>query len=167
MRQCSMSLIREVAEVFRSNFAHDGIVIHAGEGASDAGGGYLGVERLGSLGIEIGLGRKMPDIVLLDRTRNRLFLVETETGHGPWDERRRSELSELFSASSAEVVYVSAFRTRSGLSECALELPWETVAWIAEEPAHLIHFDGGLLLGPYLGKEQQLAPGTTPVMPRS
>jgi adenine-specific DNA-methyltransferase len=135
-----MSLIREVVEAFGSKFAHGGLLIHAR--TFDGASGRVGVDRLRSLGIEVDPACRMPDVILLDQTNNRLFLVEVETGHGALDDARHSELRRKFSASSAYVVYVSAFRTRSGLSECALEIPWETVVWIAEEPEHLIHYGG-------------------------
>jgi hypothetical protein len=29
------------------------------------------------------------------------------------------------------------------------DISWETEVWVAEDPTHLIHFDGERFLGPY------------------
>ena len=34
-------------------------------------------------------------------------------------------------------------------SFCSAGLSWESEVWIAEDPEHLIHFDGERFLGPY------------------
>src|SRR5258708_13553857 len=39
------------------------------------------------------------------------------------------------------------------------EIAWETEAWVAAAPSHLIHFNGERFLGPYsLGKRSPLSP---------
>ena len=81
--------------------------------------------------------------------RNWLVLVESVTSHGPVDAKRHSELSRLFSSSSAGLVYVTAFPDRSVMSQYVGQIAWETEVWVADSPTHLIHFNGPKFLGPY------------------
>jgi hypothetical protein len=46
-------------------------------------------------------------------------------------------------------VYVTAVMDRRTLAERLSEISWETEVWIAEDPTHMIHFDGSRFLGPY------------------
>lgn len=89
----------------------------------------------------------MPDVVLYDQTREWLFLIEAVTSHGPMDGKRIGELKMLFPHTKA--VYVSAFPDRSIMNRYLSTLAWETEVWLADSPAHLIHFNGNKFLGPY------------------
>jgi len=59
------------------------------------------------------------------------------------------ELAELFKASTAGLVYVTAFPDRSAMARYLNEISWETEVWVADAPSHLIHFNGERFLGPY------------------
>ena len=48
------------------------------------------------LGIEIDEHGKMPDVVVFDRERGWLVLIEAVTSHGPVNAKRIGELKELF-----------------------------------------------------------------------
>ena len=52
-------------------------------------------------------------------------------------------------ARTAGLLYVTAFRTRKELGQHLGAISWETEVWVAEDPNHLIHFDGIRFLGPY------------------
>jgi len=94
----------------------------------------------------------MPDVVLYYGERNWLLLVESVTSHGPVDGKRHEELARLFSATSAGLVYVTAFPSRSIMTRYLGEIAWETEVWVADAPSHLIHFNGERFLGPYSKK---------------
>ena len=81
--------------------------------------------------------------------RNWLVLIEAVTSHGPVNPKRKEELKELFSSSTAGLVYVTAFLTRKAMVQYLSEISWETEVWVAEAPSHLIHFNGERFLGPY------------------
>lgn len=51
--------------------------------------------------------------------------------------------------SSAGLILVTAFLTRTALVKYLPEIAWETEVWVAEAPAHMIHFNGERFLGPY------------------
>ncbi|MEE4357263.1 MAG: BsuBI/PstI family type II restriction endonuclease [Desulfococcaceae bacterium] len=43
----------------------------------------------------------------------------------------------------------TAFPDRTEFRKNAGEIAWETEVWIADNPDHMIHFDGERFLGPY------------------
>ena len=94
---------------------------------------------------------KMPDVVLYDRQRNWLVLIEAVTSHGPVDGKRHAELQGLFRNARAGRVYVTAFPSRQLMSRYVGQIAWETEVWVAQAPTHLIHFNGERFLGPYEG----------------
>jgi len=133
-------LERAITEDFRAHFVPEGLLLHAG-GAADK-------RTLASLGVAARARSKMPDVVLYDRKRGLLFLVESITSHGLFDEKRRARFARLFARSKAGLVYVTAFASREAMVGSLERIDWETVAWAADEPSHLIHFNGVGILGP-------------------
>ena len=49
----------------------------------------------------------------------------------------------------AGLVFVTAFSSRKAMRGFLAQISWETEVWVAEDPDHLIHFDGERFLGPY------------------
>ena len=92
---------------------------------------------------------KMPDVILHYPAKNWLILGEAVTSHGPVDGKRHGELAKLFSKAKAGLVYLSAFPSRRIFTRYAETISWETEVWIADNPTHLIHFNGVRFLGPY------------------
>ncbi|NES20516.1 MAG: hypothetical protein F6K41_16690 [Symploca sp. SIO3E6] len=110
---------------------------------------YFDKRSLEALGVTINTHGKIPDVVVHYVNENWLVLIEAVTSHGSVDPKRRHELKALFKDSTAGLVFVSAFLTRKDMAQYLNEISWETEVWIAESPAHMIHFDGERFLGPY------------------
>ncbi len=140
-------LIRAIIENFAPRFAPGSMLVYVGDTADKWG--YFDVVLLAKLGVKMNSHGKMPDVILHYTAKNWLVLVESVTSHGPVDGKRHEELAELFSESTAGLVYVTAFPTRAVLSRYLGEIAWETEAWVADTPSHLIHFNGERFLGPY------------------
>ena len=140
-------LIRAIIEDFASLFVPGSTLIYVG----DTGDKWLYFEsgRLAALGVQVDSHGKMPDVVLHDAERGWLVVVEAVTSHGPVDNKRYAELTELFAGALAGIVYVTAFRSHAAMARYLKDIAWQTEVWIAEVPSHLIHFDGGRFLGPY------------------
>jgi hypothetical protein len=89
------------------------------------------------------------DVIAYDQTRNWLFLITAEHPSAnrtfPVHQRLREDLEKC----GAARVYVFAFVSKREFRRRAADILWNTRVWIAEEPEHLIHFDGGGLVGPY------------------
>jgi len=140
-------LIKTVVENFCPCFAPGGTVVYVGDAEDKFL--HLDVDYLRRLGIVIPAAAKMPDVVVHDVRRNWLLLIEAVTLAGPVDRKRRKELKDLFSGGRAGLVFVTAFSTRDTMRTFLTQISWETEVWIAEDPEHLIHFNGERFLGPY------------------
>jgi type II restriction enzyme len=81
--------------------------------------------------------------------RNWLVLMEAASSHGPVDSKRYGELRSLFGDASAGLVFVSCFPSRAAMRKYLSDIAWETEAWCADNPSHIIHFNGERFLGPY------------------
>jgi hypothetical protein len=141
-------LIRAIIEEFTPRFVPGGKLVYAGD--TGAKWGYFDEKLLNKLGVKLGNHGKMPDAVIYYRKNNWLILVEAVASSGPVDGIRHAELSELFKASTAGLVFVTAFPDRGEVMRKFLSVvAWETEVWCASDPTHLIHFNGIRFLGPY------------------
>ena len=107
------------------------------------------IEKLAELGIVITEHDKLPDIILYLKKRNWLFLIEAVTTHGPVSPKRHYEVEAFLKQCSAERIYVTAFLAMSDFRKYAADIAWETEVWVADNPDHMIHFNGPKFLGPY------------------
>lgn len=140
-------LIKAIIEEFGSRFVPGGILIYVGDTGNKWG--YFDRDALSKLNVSIDSHGKMPDVVIFYPDKNWLILVEAVTSHGPVDGKRYEELKNLFADSSAGLVFVTAFPSRSLMARYLNEIAWETEVWTADAPSHLIHFNGVRFLGPY------------------
>jgi len=92
---------------------------------------------------------ELPDIVAYSPAKAWLFLIEAVNSYGPISPIRLARLKELTQQCPCDPVFVTAFLTRSDFRKFVHEIAWETEVWIAEDPDHLIHFNGEKFLGPY------------------
>jgi hypothetical protein len=140
-------LIKAIIEQFCPAFAPGGAVIYLGDTENKFV--HLEVERLKSLGVTLHPAAKIPDVIVYHAAKNWLLLIEAVTSAGPVDGKRRKELKELFAGCKAGLVFVTAFETRRVMQSFVSQIAWESEVWIAEDPDHLIHFNGERFLGPY------------------
>jgi len=140
-------LVARIVEDFCPVFTPGGAVLYIGD--ADEKFAIHDEDRLQKLGITLDEHGKMPDLVIHHVRRDWLVLIEAVTSHGPVNPKRREELRDLFSATSAGLVFVTAFENRRTLAKYVADISWETEVWVAEDPTHLIHFDGERFLGPY------------------
>jgi BsuBI/PstI restriction endonuclease domain/BsuBI/PstI restriction endonuclease HTH domain len=140
-------LIKLVIEQFCGRWTPGGRVLYVG----DAGGSDpLYDERsLVLLGVNLDRHGKFPDLIVHLPDRNWLVLMEAASSHGPVDSKRHAELQRLFGSSTAGLVFVSCFPSRSEMRRYLREIAWETEVWCADAPSHLIHFNGERFLGPH------------------
>lgn len=106
------------------------------------------VDKLQTLGFEITLHDKMPDVVLYREETNWIYFVESVTSVGPMDPKRILEISEMTSKVSAGKIFVTAFLDFATYRKFADSLAWETEVWIADMPDHMIHLNGDRFMGP-------------------
>lgn len=140
-------LIKNIITQFGPIFSPSGLLIYVGDTGSKHD--FFDVATFNELGIYLDAHGKLPDVVIYDRDRNWLLLIESVTSHGPVDAKRYSELQELFKSSHAGLVFISAFPDRKTFTRFSNDLAWETEVWIASNPTHMIHLNGSRFLGPY------------------
>ena len=147
----------DIIHEFCSRFVGaDGKLLYIGDTASSRKEGgklmFLEAEYLESLGVPPMSHEKLPDVVVYDKRKKWLFLIEAVTSHGPVSPKRWIELEEAFKNCTAGLVYVTAFPNRSEFRKNAADIAWETEVWIADNPDHMIHFNGDRFLGPHNGE---------------
>jgi type II restriction enzyme len=140
-------LIAQIIADFCAYFTPGGHVLYVGD--ADSKWAVFELETLSALGLSFDEHGKMPDLVVFLPDRNWLVLLEAASSHGPVDAKRRRELTELFSGTTAGLVYVSCFPSRAELRRYVADIAWETEVWCADHPTHLVHFNGERFLGPY------------------
>jgi adenine-specific DNA-methyltransferase len=99
-------------------------------------------ELLAALCIPISEHGKLTDIILYDETKKRLFMIEAVTAHGPVSPKRHLEMENILKNCLAKRIYITAFLDNSTFKKFIDDIAWETEVWIAETPAHMIHFNG-------------------------
>lgn len=140
-------LIRAIIEQFAPRFAPGSSVLYVGDTGNK---GVIHDEAaLAALNISNHERGKMPDAILYRADLGWLYLVESVTSVGPVDGKRHAELTHLYGKAKAGLVFVTAFPDRSVMARFLPVLAWETEVWVADNPDHLIHFNGDRFLGPH------------------
>jgi hypothetical protein len=140
-------LIGKIVCEFCPRFAPGGEVLYLGDAEDKFA--HLQAESLRKIGVDLPPAAKIPDVMIHDRRRGWLLLVEAVTSAGPVDGKRRKELKALFAGCSEGLVFVTCFESRKAMQGFLSQIAWESEVWIAEDPEHLIHFNGERYLGPY------------------
>jgi hypothetical protein len=140
-------LVHAVINEFAPRFAPGASIVYVGDTADKWA--FLDQSALAELGLNIDPHGKMPDVILYYGARDWLLLIEAVTSVGPVSSKRHGELSALFASATCGLVYVTAFPDRANLARHLGDIAWETEVWVADQPSHLIHFNGIRFLGPY------------------
>ena len=140
-------LIKAIIEHFCPAFAPGGVVIYIGDTENKFV--HLETAGLAALGVILDSAAKIPDVIVHYTAKNWLLLIEAVTSAGPVDGKRRKELKDLFAGCKAGLVFVTAFENRRTMQSFVSHIAWESEVWIAEDPDHMVHFNGERFLGPY------------------
>ena len=106
-------------------------------------------EAFGDLGISDLDSDRVPDVIIHHAAKNQLILIDAVPGHGPINAKRHDELTRSFTEARPYLIFITAFLNRNEAAKHLSEISWATDVWSADAEAHLIHFNGGRLLGPY------------------
>lgn len=140
-------LQREVIDEFLPRFGNNCELLYIG----DTSNKYLLRldEKLNSLGFFELSHDELPDIIAYDKTKNWLYLIEVVYSSGPMSEERVLGLKKMLTNCKADLIFVTAFTSRSDYKKYAADIAWESEVWLADNPDHMIHFNGHKFLGPY------------------
>ena len=140
-------LIKAMVEEFCPRFAPGGMVLHIDD--TDHTRRVEQGRLKDFIGIEIQERGKVPDLVVWLEEKGWLYLMEACSTHGPIDAIRKHELLKLFEKERDRLIFVSCFPDRATMRQYLKDLAWETEAWCASEPDHVVHLDGSRFMGPY------------------
>lgn len=141
------ALMQAILDGFATHFAPGSALVFARDPHGKPG--HFDAARLSQLGINLDMYKLMPNVVLIDVSHNRLFMVEAITENGLMTAGRRKQLAQLFANASQCLIYITAFPNRALMVPFMMDIAWETEVWVADAPSHLIHFNGSRFLGPY------------------
>lgn len=141
-------LLKRMIDDFCAYFIPGGEVLYIGD--ADSKLMHFDEKKLAALGVTVDTHGKLPDLVVYQADKNWLFLMEAASSHGPVDAKRYGELTALFAGSTAGLVFVSCFPDRAIMRKFLADLAWETEAWCASDPTHMIHLNGDKFLGPHV-----------------
>lgn len=135
-----------IVQMFAPRFSKGAEILYLGDTAKKDL--YYDEESLNELNFPITQHSKLPDVIIYDRTKNWLFLIEAVTSHGPVTPKRVIEIEEFLKDCKAGRVYVSAFPDFAEFKKHTSNIAWETEVWLVEVPDHMIHFNGDRFLCP-------------------
>ena len=134
----------KIIEEFAPRFASGSQLVYLGDTANKML--YLDDNLLNELNVPVTEHDKLPDVVLYERSKNRIILIEAVISHGPVSHKRHYELEQVLSSCNANRIYVSAFLDFKEFKRHIEEIAWETEVWLLEMKDHMIHFNGDKFL---------------------
>jgi hypothetical protein len=140
-------LQKVLIEEFLPRFGSDCNVLYIGDTANKIL--HIEIEELKKLNFFELSHNELPDIIAYSTKNNWLYLIEAVHSSGPMSETRVFELKKILKDCKAELIFVTGFLTKQEFKKWMLDIAWETEVWIAENPDHLIHFNGHKFLGSY------------------
>jgi len=141
------NLQKSIIEEFLPRFGNDCEVLYIGDAVNKTL--HMEEDKLKALNFFELLHDELPDIIAYSPKHNWLFLIEAVYSSGPMSEARVFKLKKMLTHCHAELIFVTAFLTRNDFKKWMLDVAWETEVWIADNPDHLIHFNGHKFLGAY------------------
>lgn len=85
---------------------------------------------------------ELPDVVAYSREKNLLFMIEAVHSFGQMGEIRVKKLKDKLKDCTARLIFVSAFENKKIFRKFSDDIAWESEVWIADNPDHMIHFNG-------------------------
>jgi hypothetical protein len=140
-------LQKAIIEEFLPRFGSDCEVLYVGDTSNKML--HIEVEELKKLKFFELSHDELPDIIAYSKKKNWLYLIEVVHSSGPMSEIRVLELKKMLKECNAELIFVTGFLTRNEFRKWILDVAWETEVWIADNPDHLVHFNGHKFLGAY------------------
>lgn len=134
------ALQRDIIQEFLPRFGFGAEVLYLGDSVDR----FLvrDTARLSALGFFVVEHDELPDVIAYSADKNLLFLIEAVHSSGEMTELRVRKLKGKLATCKPSVVFVSAFASRTAFRKFSANLAWESEAWIADNPDHMIHFNG-------------------------
>lgn len=87
---------------------------------------------------------ELPDVIAFSKEKNLLYLIEAYHSTGEWSELRLRTIKRKLNESGCTAIplFFTAFENKNSFRQKAKDIAWETEVWIADNPDHIIHFNG-------------------------
>lgn len=144
-------LQKAIIEDFLPRYGYGAKILYVGDTAEKFL--HLDKEELNRLNFFEIARTELPDVIAYSEKKNWLYLIEAVHSSGAISEVRLLHLNKLTKNCNADIIYVTAFLDRKTFRKFIIDVAWETEVWIADNPDHLIHFNGDKFLGPYQGNQ--------------
>lgn len=129
-----------VIQTLKPHFFDEAKLLYVGDTADKML--YRNEPLIKKIGLPMRRHDKLPDLIYYEEKRNLLFLIEAVTSHGPMTPKRVTEIEEMLKDVRFSRIYISAFLNFRDFKRYAADIAWETEVWVAENPEHMIHFNG-------------------------
>lgn len=137
-------LQKQVVETFLPHFGFGAKILYIGDTKNKFL--YKADNELSELGVFKLEHNELPDIIAYSQEKNLLYMIEAVYSSGPMNELRVSKLKRQLTNCKADIIFVTAFLSKKDFRRWSMDIAWETEVWIAENPEHLIHFNGSKFL---------------------
>ena len=127
-------LVKKIVDQFAPRFATPGKFIYVGD--TDEKYADFDKPALTALGVELDSHGKKQDVIIHYTDKYWLLLIEAIKSHGRINPKCQKELKSLFGKSSAGLVFVTTFLSRSAMIKYLTETSCETPIWVADSPTH-------------------------------
>lgn len=133
-------LQKSIVEDFLPRFGMGAEVLYIGDTSDKFL--YMNQDMLKQIGFFTLEHEELPDVVAYCKDKNLLFLIEAVHSTGPMSEIRVRKLKKQLEKCTAVPIFVTAFLGKKSFRRWAMEIAWESEVWIADNPEHMIHFNG-------------------------
>lgn len=140
-------LQKSIIEEFLPRYGHGAEVLYVGDTSDKYL--YLEKEKLKKINFFEISHEELPDVIAYSKEKNWLYLIEAVHSFGPISKIRLLQLQALTKDCTADIVFVTAFLNKQKFRQFMIDIAWETEVWIADDPDHLVHFNGAKFLGAY------------------
>lgn len=138
---------KQVIEIMLEKFAPGSQLVYTGDTETRAK--FFDADLAKRLDLMPLFKEKMPDVVAWYPVKEWLFIIEAVTSTGHIGPSKKEHLEALLGNRKSNTVFVTAFLNRAAFHRFSHDIAWETEVWIANEPNHMIHFNGDRFLGPH------------------
>lgn len=140
-------LQKQIIEEFLPRFGHGCEVLYIGDTKNKIL--HYEEKKLKKIGFFKLSNDDLPDIIAYDTKNNWLYLIEAVYSSGPMSEIRMLELKKALENCTAELIFITAFISKGDFKKYFSEIGWESEVWTADNPDHMVHFNGDKFLGPH------------------
>jgi len=139
---------KAIIEQFLPVYGYGATVLYIGDTSEKQM--YKYSKKMEELGLDIAERGMLPDIVAFSDDKQWIYLIEAVHSSNPLNAERCIELKRaVLNNCPYGVVFVTAFLSRKDFSKWMPQIAWETEVWLADNPNHMIHFNGDKFLGPH------------------